>query len=168
MPISFHSLVSEVLNLGIMSSSSSGNTRVSKPARNVEQGMEKGKASSGSDQSSRFVPEDNSYASEDDPLYKLRAQLTSVPIEPARRKSVASGSQVKKKDGGKRQRSSSSESEYNPAPKKKKKPTKKMNAKIKKQSGNDSSDQEERLEEDDDADEPDPQVLSGCSIFDAF
>ena len=139
-----------------MSSASSGGEANAHSPQNLDQGELVPEASFGSsgDESSHFV-------SEDDPLYQLRPQLTGA-IDPARRKSVASGAETRKDDtAGKRLRESSSGSEYQPprpAPKKRKL-TKKIKVQARKQdNGGDSSEQAELGEDDDGVEEADPQV----------
>ena len=113
-------------------------------------------ASSGSDESSHFVPED-------DPLFHLRHHLTgpSELIDPARRKSVASGGETKKKKevARKRKRESSSGSEYQPpgpAPKKK---TLTKKTKVQKRKQVDEDDSYEQLDiGEEEENEADPQV----------
>ena len=140
-----------------MSSTSSGGEAVADSAQNLDQGELVPEVSSDSgDESSHFV-------SEDDPLYQLRPQLTGA-IDPARRKSVASGADTRKEDSGKRRRESSSGSEYKPPgpAHKKRKGTKKTKVQPRKQdNGGDSSDQAQIGEEDDSIEEADPQVGNG-------
>ena len=114
-------------------------------------------ASSGSDESSHFVPED-------DPLFHLRHQLTGASklIDTAGRKSVASGGETKKKKevASKRKRESSSGSEYQPpgpASKKKKTLTKKTKVQKRKQVNEDNSGEQLDTGEEDE-NEADPQV----------
>ena len=139
-----------------MSSASSGGEAIADSVPNLGQGETVTEASSGSDQSSHFV-------SEDDPLYQLRPQLTteaSQSIDPARRKSATSEKQ-RNQDAIKRQRESSSRSEYQPPGPlpKKKKTTKKTKLKARKEGhGGDPSEPSEIEEEDESADEADPQV----------
>jgi len=132
-----------------MSSASSGGEAIADIAPNHDQGELVPEPSSGSDESSHFV-------SEDDPLYQLRPQLTTeASIDPAQRKSVTSGTSKRKRNA---KRESSSGSEYQPPDPKKKKRTKKIKVQARKEyNGGDSSEQAEKGEEDDSADEADPQ-----------